>query len=55
MLRAKPASGGVVHAVEEFLLALPSLDGEQVRWRLQELVPEYRPAGLPAREGTRVQ
>ncbi len=34
---------GVLEDVEDFLRALPDLDGEQVKARLSALVPQYRP------------
>ena len=50
MLRTASSHNGVVPAVEQLLQDVHDMDGAQVRSRLQDLVPEYHPAGVEARE-----
>ena len=44
VLQREPQSGVIV-GVEAFLEELPSLDSQQIRARLAEITPEYRPWG----------
>ena len=50
MLRTNSPTDTVVPAVEQFLRAVYNMDAQQVKSRLEDLVPEYRPWGMPPTE-----